>query len=114
MKVTSTMISRGVAAIPDRYWAHPTGSCDVRDRVAVLLSAALRDEPEPTKPPAFRPGDWVKADCDKEAILVLALEGDSLTVNHALPKNKAVPWTIGVHRVRHATGEEVRKARGEE
>ena len=49
MNVTTEMINRGVDAIPSKYWAHPWGSCTIRDRVAVLLSAALRDVPEPAK-----------------------------------------------------------------
>lgn len=46
MKITQYMIDRAIECMPDQYWAHPAGSCSVRARVEVLLSAALRDEHE--------------------------------------------------------------------
>lgn len=117
MKVTKSMIDRGLDSIPLTYWAFPVGACSVRDRVAVMLSAATYELPEPPTPPTppnpdYRPGDWVRSD-NGDVVLVLGVEAAILTLHHPLPKGKAVPWTASADHVRHATGGEIRAARGE-
>lgn len=46
MRITDEMVNRALDCMPASYWANPPGSCSLRTRIEVILSAALRDEPE--------------------------------------------------------------------